>query len=121
MTKNKSYLVRLIAWVWQKPKGKVGAKLKQVCDDIPQRQRLTVVTVLLSVFVLAAFFVFGHACYKVGSRQALHEFEIRHIHHLDITETDTPAVADKKAEYNTPGFDNIMDSVYDIAGVESED
>ncbi len=52
--------------VWRNPKGKLSAKLRKACDNLPHNQRLTVVTVMLSVFVLVAFFVFGHACYRIG-------------------------------------------------------
>jgi len=43
-----------------------------------------VVTALLSVFILIAFFVFGNACYKMGTRQARQTFDIEHIEGIDI-------------------------------------
>lgn len=70
--------------VWHGPKGRLTAKIKKMCDDLPRKQRLTVVTVLLSAFVLTAFFVFGNACYKMGARQAQHEIEIEHIKTIDL-------------------------------------
>lgn len=56
--------------VWHDPKGRLSAKVRKVCDDMPHKQRLTVVTVLLTAFILIAFFVFGHACYKMGAKHA---------------------------------------------------
>ena len=70
--------------VWHGPKGRVTAKIKKACDDLPYKQRLTVVTVLLTVFVLTAFFVFGNACYKMGARQAQHTIEVEHIKSIDL-------------------------------------
>ena len=70
--------------VWHGPKGRLTAKIKKACDDLPRNQRLMVVTILLSAFVLTAFFVFGNACYKMGARQALHEFEIEHIRSIEL-------------------------------------
>ena len=45
--------------VWHTPKGRLVAKIRKACDDLPRNQRLMVVTILLSAFILAAFFVFG--------------------------------------------------------------
>ena len=70
--------------VWHGPKGRLTAKIKKVCDDLPPQKRLTVVTVLLSAFVLTAFFVFGNACYKMGARQAQQTIEIEHIRTIDL-------------------------------------
>lgn len=70
--------------VWHGPKGRLSAKIKKACDNLPPQQRLTVVTILLSAFVLTAFFVFGNACYKMGARQAQHEIEIEHIKPIDL-------------------------------------
>ncbi len=70
--------------VWHGPKGRLTAKIKKVCDDLPPQKRLTVVTVLLSAFVLTAFFVFGNACYKMGARQAQHTIEVEHIRPIDL-------------------------------------
>lgn len=70
--------------VWHGPKGRLSAKIKKACDDLPPQQRLTVVTVLLSAFVLTAFFVFGNACYKMGARQAQHTIEVEHIRPIDL-------------------------------------
>ncbi len=70
--------------VWHGPKGRLTAKIKKACDDLPPQQRLTVVTVLLSAFVLTAFFVFGNACYKMGARQVQHTIEVEHIRPIDL-------------------------------------
>ncbi len=40
--------------VWHTPKGRLAAKIKKACDDLPRNQRLMVVTILLSAFILAA-------------------------------------------------------------------
>lgn len=70
--------------VWHGPKGRLTAKIKKACDDLPPQQRLTVVTVLLAAFVLTAFFVFGNACYKMGARQAQQTIEVEHIRPIDL-------------------------------------
>ena len=116
MTKNKSPLARLIDWAWREPKGRVGAKLKQVCDDMPHKQRLMVVTVLLSAFVLIAFFVFGHACYKIGAKRALFEYEVEHLYNLDLPEHSVKDTVCSLEKFYIP-----TDSAYDDTGVESED
>lgn len=116
MTKNKSPLARLIDWVWREPKGKVGTKLKQVCDDMPHKQRLMVVTVLLSAFVLIAFFVFGHACYKIGAKRAVFEYEVEHLYNLDLPEHSVKDTVCSLEKFYIP-----TDSAYDDTGVESED
>ena len=116
MTKNKSPLARLIDWVWREPKGRVGAKLKQVCDDMPHKQRLMVVTMLLSAFVLIAFFVFGHACYKIGAKRAVFEYEVEHLYNLDLPEHSVKDTVCSLEKFYIP-----TDSAYDDTGVESED
>lgn len=70
--------------VWHGPKGRLTAKIKKACDDLPRNQRLMVVTILLSAFVLTAFFVFGNACYKMGARQARHTIKVEHIQPIDL-------------------------------------
>ena len=116
MTKNKSPLARLIDWVWREPKGRVGTKLKQVCDDMPHKQRLMVVTMLLSAFVLIAFFVFGHACYKIGAKRAVFEYEVEHLYNLDLPEHSVKDTVCSLEKFYIP-----TDSAYDDTGVESED
>mgnify|MGYP001661601522 FL=1 len=70
--------------VWHAPKGKLTARIRKTCDDLPRNQRLMVVTVLLSAFILTAFFVFGHACYKMGAGHARQSVEIEHIRQLEL-------------------------------------
>lgn len=116
MTKYKSPLARLVDRVWREPKGKVGMKIRQVCDDMPHKQRLMVVTVLLSAFVLIAFFVFGNACYKMGARRAVFEYEVEHLYNLDLPEHSV-----KDTAYYPEEFFNETDSAYDDTGVENKD
>lgn len=116
MTKSKSPLARLLDWVWREPKGKVGAKVRKVCDEMPHKQRLMVVTILLSAFVLIAFFVFGDACYKMGARRAVFEYEVEHLNKLELQEQSV-----KDAAYSPKEFFNETDSAYDDTGMESQD
>lgn len=85
--------------VWHGPKGKIKDRVKKACDDLPRNQRLMVVTVLLSAFILTAFFVFGHACYKMGAGHARQAVEIEHIRHLELPADDTPDVSSKIKAY----------------------
>ena len=79
--------------VWHGPKGKIRERLKKACDDLPKNQRLMVVTVLLSVFVLTAFFVFGHACYRMGAGHARRAIEVEHIRQLELPSENNPDVS----------------------------
>ncbi len=79
--------------VWHGPKGKIKERLKKACDDLPKNQRLMVVTVLLSVFVLTAFFVFGHACYRMGAGHARQAIEVEHIRQLELPSDKTHEVS----------------------------
>ena len=92
--------------VWHTPKGKLSAKLRSLCDGIPQKQRLLVVSIMLCAFVLIAFFVFGHACYKIGLGHSGRLVEVEHIQPLEI---------------NKPDVKPIIPVAYDDAGMESED
>lgn len=87
--------------VWHGPKGKIRERVKKACDEMPHRQRLTVVTVLLSAFVLIAFFVFGHACYKMGAGHASQTIEVEHIRQLELPSKSNPDVSHKLTEYET--------------------
>lgn len=87
--------------VWHGPKGRLSAKVRKVCDDMPHKQRLTVVTVLLSAFILVAFFVFGNACYKMGAGHARQAIEIEHIRQLELPTQGTPDVSPKTVEDET--------------------
>ena len=95
--------------VWHSPKGKLKERIKKACDDLPRNQRLMVVTVLLSAFVLTAFFVFGNACYKIGLGHARHAVEVEHM--------GTLALPDK----SVPDVKPSIPAAYDDAGMESED
>ena len=86
--------------------GKLKERLRKECDAMPRRKRLTVVSVMLCVFVLTAFFVFGHACYRIGLGQARHAVEVEHIRSLDLPKNDVKP---------------LTTSAYDDAGMESED
>lgn len=92
--------------VWRAPKGKLSAKLRSLCDGLSHKQRLMVVTIMLCAFVLIAFFVFGHACYKIGLGHSGRLVEVEHIQPLEITNPDVKPI--------TP-------AAYDDAGMESED
>ncbi len=93
--------------VWHTPKGKLSAKLRSLCDGIPQKQRLLVVSIMLCAFVLIAFFVFGHACYRIGLGHARQQIEIQHIRQLEIS-------GPENVKSSTPAAN-------DIAGMEIED
>lgn len=92
--------------VWHAPKGKLSTKLRRLCDGLSHKQRLLVVTIMLCAFVLIAFFVFGHACYKIGLGHSGRLVEVEHIQPLEIKKTDVKPI--------TP-------VAYDDAGMESED
>lgn len=94
--------------VWRNPKGKLSAKLRKACDSLPPNQRLMVVTVMLSAFVLVAFIVFGHACYCIGLGHSRQSVEVEHIRSLELPS------ANNDVQPLTP-------SAYDNAGMESED
>lgn len=106
MTKIKSIFGAIYDNVWRNPKGRLTTRLKCVCESMPPKQRLTVVSLMLTVFVLTAFFVFGHACYRIGLGQALRRIEMRHISPLDLP---------------VHKVEPLTSTVYDNAGMESED
>ena len=95
--------------VWRNPKDRLSAKLRKACDGLPHNQRLTVITVLLVLFVLAAFFVFGNACYKIGLGHARHAIEVEHIGTLELPGKTAPDIKP------------LTPATYDDAGMESED
>ena len=88
---------------------KIKARLREACDGLPRRQRLTVVSVMLCAFVLVAFFVFGHACYRIGLGHSRQSVEVEHIHPLEL-----PAADNDDVKPLTP-------AAYDDVGMESED
>ena len=127
---NKSPFARLIDWIWRNPKANVSAGIKKACDDMPPRQRLMVVTVLLSAFVLLAFVASGHACYKIGARQALNQIEVEHIYNMELPKSnvkdnikayDEEAFKRNYVDKALDSYEQLTDSAYDIAGMESED
>lgn len=102
--KIQNFVSPLYNKVWHGPKGKIRERLKKVCDDMPHKQRLTVVTVLLTAFILIAFFVFGHACYKMGANHAYQQ-DSQFIEML--TEHDSSAFIQSKKK----AYDEYMDSI----------
>lgn len=108
MTKIKSIFGAIYDNVWRNPKGRLATRLKRACESMPPKQRITVVSIMLTVFVLAAFFVFGHACYKIGLGKAQKSVEIEHIMPIDIISKSLV-----HEPQNLPGYDNT--------GMESED
>ena len=89
--------------VYRKQKNFIGSYLRSKCDRIPENRRLTVVTVLLSLFVLTAFFVSGNACYRIGRGQAATErIEVKHIEGMELPTFNENYKSDSlMVEYNT--------------------
>lgn len=114
MTNKKSLLAGIIDHLWREPKGRLSGRLKKACDEMPHQRRLTVVTVMLSLFVVIAFIVFGHACYRIGARQAMNEIEVQHLGKIELPEVSS----DMKK--NLP-ISDLNASAYDDSGMESED
>ncbi len=98
MNGNKFTLARVIENIWQIPKGRI----RRICDDLPHKKRVTIVSAMLTLFVLIAFCIFGHACYKIGARQATKAIEVQHIGNLSLPELDPnlkfPAYEDARME-----------------------
>lgn len=67
--------------------------LRQKCDAIPRERRLTVVAVLFSLFVITAFFVFGHACYRIGQGRSCVEFRTGHIKPPELMKHSIPEIS----------------------------
>lgn len=98
--------------VWGKPKSLAGAFLRRKCDSIPENRRLMVITIMLSIFILTAFFVFGNACYRIGRGQAAVErMETGHIEGLTLPDDDNG---------ESPDMVQLKKSAYELAGVENE-
>lgn len=87
-------VVHLYNKVWRAPKGKLSIRLRAKCDELTPKQRLTVVTVMLSLFIVIAFGLFGCACYRMGAGHAERKIEIQHIQQLDVT-NNSPEVSPK--------------------------
>ena len=100
--------------VYCKPKNLIGSYLRSKCDRIPENRRLTVVTAMLSLFVLTAFFVFGNACYRIGRGQAATErIKVKHIEGVELPTFDEKDNSDSlMVEYNA-----IED---EFSGIENE-
>ena len=94
--------------VWRNPKGRLSAKLRKRCDKLPHNQRLTVIAVMLTAFVLIAFFVFGHACYRIGLGHSQQSLEVEHIRSLELPTLENDV-------------QTVIPTAYDDAGMESED
>lgn len=105
--------------VWHGPKGKLTAKIKKACDELPRNQRLMVVTILLSAFILTAFFVFGNACYKMGARQAQHEFDIEHIESIELPESRKMTAEEQIAELKSVFGDDFTDAETDVEQLDT--
>ena len=73
-------------FVWYTPKVWILSLVKSKCESIPPNRRMTVVAIMLTVFILIAFGVFGHACYRLGQGNAHTAIEIKHIPSLDLPE-----------------------------------
>ena len=85
------------------------ARLREACEGLPRRQRLTVVSVMLCAFVLVAFFVFGHACYRIGLGHSRQAVEVEHIRPLELPADDNGDVKP------------LTSTAYDSTGMESKD
>lgn len=94
--------------MWRNPRGRISAKLRKGCDSLPHNQRLTVIAVMLTAFVLIAFFVFGHACYRIGLGHSRQSLEVEHIRSLELPTTENDVQP-------------VIPTAYDDAGMESED
>ena len=108
MSKIKSIFSAIYNNMWRNPKGRLTTRLKGACESIPPKQRLTVVSLMLTVFVLTAFFVFGHACYRIGLGHSRQAVEVEHIRSLELPATNND-------------FQLLTPSANDNAGMESED
>lgn len=73
--------------VWHAPKTRLSGLIKRKCEELPPKRRITAVTILLTAFILTAFFVFGHACYRIGLGHRS-KVDVQHIHQLDITKSN---------------------------------
>lgn len=112
MNKFQSMRSAIYNKVWGKPKSLLGAYLRRKCDGIPANRRLTLITVLLSLFIITAFFVFGNACYRIGRGQALMErMEPEHIKGLELPSFDNG---------DTPDIEQFNKTEYELSGTENE-
>lgn len=75
--------------LWHVPKGKLSSRLKDRCEKLTPKQRMTTVTVMLTLFIVTAFVLLGRACYRMGAGQAGKNIEVQHIQQLDVAEKQT--------------------------------
>ena len=98
MNGNKFTLARGFETLWQILK----ARIRKACDDLPHKKRVTIVSAMMTFFVLVTFCVFGHACYKIGACQAVKTIEVQHIRNLSLPVLDPnlkfPAYEDTRME-----------------------
>lgn len=106
MTKIKSIFGAIYDNVWRNPKERLTTSLKGACESMPPKQRLTVVSLMLTVFVLTAFFVFGHACYKIGLGKAQKAVEIEHIRPIELTADNNNLIPLTPADYDNTGVES---------------
>lgn len=112
MTRIFSLFARLYERVWQRPKANAADSVRNFCEGLEPKQRLAIAAAILSVFILTTFFVFGHACYRIGARQAFHSIEVEHIRALDLQ--GQPNSIDRQPIVKQ------IESAYDTTGMESE-
>lgn len=97
--------------VWEAPKKQFVLYLRRRCDRIPENRRLAVVTVIMTLFVMTAFFLFGNACYRIGRGQAAAgRIEVSHIEGLEL-----PAYDKSDSLMMKP-----LSISYDVSGTEKE-
>ena len=101
-------LRKIVDWVWRTPKDKVAECLRNKCDAMPHKQRLTVVGLLFGILTLTAFLLFGHACYKMGAQEQRVKFEIEH---MSIPDFETTVNKDKMRRMEL--IENQIDSLPD--------
>lgn len=109
---------RFMDWVWRTPKSKISERLRNKCEAMPHKQRLTVVGLLFGILTLTAFLLFGHACYKIGAREERTKIEIKHIESIDFC---LPTMDETKKDVlidSTIKQDKCSD--YDITTAEGE-
>ena len=87
--KIKSSVAAIYNNVWRDKTARLKGQIRAKCDAMPHKRRMRVVAVAFTVFLLTAFFVFGHACYKIGKGQS-RDIEPSHIHNLELPASDNP-------------------------------
>lgn len=91
--------------VWHTTKGCIVERVKNYCDGLEPKQRMKVIAIMSGLFLLAAFFAFGHACYRLGQGHAPQSVKVEHIRSLDFPAPDkSKSVIPEKYEY--PGLED---------------